>query len=250
MNNYEGGSPTVVGVLQARMGSTRLPGKVLHPLAGRSVLGWVVRAVRVADCLDELIVATTTDSDDAPIVAECERLGVAVARGDADDVLGRFLTATENLKPDAIARFTADCPLLDPTLVAASVASWRAAPWLDYVSTAMPRCVPRGMDVEVVRGEALRELDGIAEAHHRTHVTSGIYTNPGRYQLLGLGIQPNAADLRVTLDTTDDLAMLEAMVAELGDRPAALPEVVAFLRSRPEMVELNAHVEQKVLEAG
>src|SRR4051812_40094193 len=92
---------TVVGVVQARMGSSRLPGKVLAPLAGRSVLGWVVRAVEEAGCVDELVVATTTEPADDAIVAECETLDVEVARGPVDDVLTRFLNAVERWKPDA-----------------------------------------------------------------------------------------------------------------------------------------------------
>lgn len=241
---------TVVGVIQARMGSTRLPGKVLTPLAGRSILGWVVRAVRESRCVDELVVATTTEPADDAVVDECARLAVAAARGPVDDVLTRFLDATRPWKPDAVARFTADCPLLDPSLVAMAVAAWRAAPWLDYVSTAMPRCVPRGMDVEVVRAEALRTVAATATGHHRTHVTSGIYTDPRRYQLLGLRLRPDASDLRVTVDTRADLQLVETVVAAHGDRPASLSELVAFLRSRPDVVALNAHVEQKALEAG
>lgn len=232
------------------MGSSRLPGKVLAPLAGRSVLGWVVRAVREADCLDELVVATTTEPADDAVVAECAALGVEVARGPVDDVLSRFLNAVERWKPDAVARFTADCPLLDPSLASLAVSAWRAAPWLDYVSTAMPRSVPRGMDVEVVRGDTLRAIDVTARGHHRTHVTSAVYTEPERYRLLGLRVQPDASDLRVTLDTEDDLRLVRAVVDELGDRPAELPELVAFLRSRPDLVALNAHVEQKPLAAG
>lgn len=250
MVNVGAVSVTVVGVLQARTGSTRLPGKVLLPLAGRSVLGWVVRAVRESASVDELVVATTTEEGDDAVVEECAELGVEVYRGPVDDVLTRFLLATKRWEPDAIARFTADCPLLDRSLVAAAVGAWRAAPWLDYVSTALPRCVPRGMDVEVVRGETLRELDATATAHHRTHVTSAVYSQPDRYRLLGLALRPDASDLRVTLDTADDLRLIEAVVAELGDRTASLPELVAFLRSRPDVVALNAHVEQKVLEAG
>lgn len=232
------------------MGSSRLPGKVLAPLAGRSVLGWVVRAIREADCLDELVVATTTEPADDAVVAECAVLGVEVARGPVDDVLSRFLNAVERWKPDAVARFTADCPLLDPSLASLAVSAWRAAPWLDYVSTALPRSVPRGMDVEVVRGDTLRAIDATARGHHRTHVTSAVYTEPERYRLLGLRVQPDASDLRVTLDTEDDLRLVRAVVDELGDRPAELPELVAFLRSRPDLVALNAHVEQKPLAAG
>jgi spore coat polysaccharide biosynthesis protein SpsF len=239
-----------VGVIQARMGSERLPGKVLLPLHGRSVLGWVTRAVVVSGAVDELVVATTTDAADGAIVAEASRLGLPVVRGSVDDVLSRFLLAVDEYKPDAVVRFTADCPLLDPALIRMAVESWRAAPWLDYLSTALPRCVPRGMDVEVVRAEALRELDTRATGHHRVHVTSGLYTDPDRYRMLGLRLSPDASDLRVTLDTNDDWRLIRTIVDHFGDQPASLPELVPWLRANDEVTALNAHVQQKVLEVG
>jgi spore coat polysaccharide biosynthesis protein SpsF len=232
------------------MGSARLPGKVMRPLAGRSVLAWVVRAARTSDALDDIVVATTTGTDDDVIVAECAMLGVDVYRGPVDDVLGRFLGAIAERDALAIARFTADCPLLDPAIVAATAAAWKAAPWLDYVSTALPRCVPRGMDAEIVRVDALRTVAEAETGYHRTHVTSGVYTDPGRYRLLGLNFQPSAADLRVTVDTPQDWASIEAIVDALGDRPPALADLVTFLRARPDVVGLNAGVRQKPLTAG
>ena len=241
---------TLVGVLQARTGSTRLPGKVLRPLRGHSVLSWVVRAARASEALDDLVVATTTEPADDLVVAECEALDVAVHRGSVDDVLGRFLGAIADRDADAVVRFTGDCPLLDPALVAMAAQAWRAAPWLDYISTALPRCLPRGMDVEVVRAATLREVGGTATGYHRTHVTSGVYTDPVRYRLLGLNLHPDSSDLRVTLDTEDDFALIEALVTALGDRPPSLADVVGFLRTRPDVAALNAHVRQKPLVAG
>lgn len=232
------------------MSSTRLPGKVLLPLGERSVLGWVVRAARASDVLDELVVATSTEPDDDAVVAEAERLGVEATRGSVHDVLGRFLGALDGRKADAVVRFTADCPLLDPTVVATAVHAWRAAPWLDYVSTALPRSVPRGMDVEVIRADALRALDGVATDHHRIHVTSALYTNPAGHRMLGVTFHPDASDLRVTLDTADDWRLIQAVVARFGDRPAALPELVDWLRANTDVTGLNAHIRQKVLEAG
>ncbi len=232
------------------MGSTRLPGKVLLPLRGRSVLGWVVRAAEESGALDDLLVATTTESSDDPVVAECATLGVPVVRGPVDDVLGRFVLALQGSDADAVVRFTADCPLLDPTLVASAVGAWRAAPWLDYVSTALPHCVPRGMDVEVVRASTLRDLDGSAREHHRTHVTSALYADPCRYRILGLRFGPDASDLRVTLDTEADWQLIQVVAGHFGDRPAALAELVSWLRTHDEVTTLNAHVRQKVLEAG
>lgn len=125
------------GIIQARLGSTRLPGKVLRQLGGMSVLERVVSAARSSASLDELVVATTTLPADEAIVTECARLGVPCHRGPSEDVLTRFLGAMKDLKCDAIARFTADCPLLDPELIRGTAAAWRAMPGLDYLSTCL-----------------------------------------------------------------------------------------------------------------
>jgi spore coat polysaccharide biosynthesis protein SpsF len=243
------GQTNVVGVIQARTGSTRLPGKVLLPLAGRSVLGWVVRAARLSG-VDDLVVATTTEAGDDAVVAECINLGVDVVRGPVDDVLTRFIGAVHGRSATAVARFTADCPLLDPHVVAAVIDAWRRNPWLDYASTALPRCLPRGMDAEVVRGATLAHLAETVTGYHRVHVTSAIYTQPDAYRMLGLALQPGASDLRVTLDTPEDFQLIRAVVDEFGDRPPVLHEMVTFLRQHPEIVTINHHIEQKAVEVG
>src|SRR5262245_18425395 len=116
----------VLGVIQARMGSTRLAGKVLQPLAGRSVLGWVVQAARESAELDGLVVATTLEPDDDRVVTECERLGVAWHRGSVEDVLSRFIGAMDALgQADAVMRFSADNPLYDPEVIAMAVRVFR-----------------------------------------------------------------------------------------------------------------------------
>jgi spore coat polysaccharide biosynthesis protein SpsF len=219
------------------------------PLAGRSVLGWVVRAARRSG-VDDLVVATTVEDGDDAVVAECARIGVDVVRGPVDDVLSRFIQAIEGRDAAAVVRFTADCPLLDPRVVAAAVDAWRHNPGLDYVSTALSRCLPRGMDAEVVRADTLRALGETAEGYHRTHVTSGVYSEPEGRRMLGLTFHPDCSDLRVTLDTEDDWALIQAVVKEFGDQPAVLEHVVRWLRDNPQAVALNQHVRQKPLEVG
>lgn len=112
------------------------------------------------------------------------------------------------------------------------------------------RCLPRGMDVELVTAGALRAVDRAAVGHDRIHVTSRLYAQPSAYRLLGLCVTPPANDLRVTLDTREDLALLRALVAELSDAPPSWRDVVAVLRARPELVAINAGVRQKPIEAG
>jgi spore coat polysaccharide biosynthesis protein SpsF len=237
-------------VIQARAGSTRLPGKVLEDLGGRPVLEWVVRAARAATQVDEVIVATSTLVGDEAVADLATSLGAPVVRGSEDDVLSRFVAALDAHPADAVVRLTADCPLLDPTLIDAVAGAWKAAPTHHYVSTVLVRCLPRGLDVELVSAQALRAVDRMATGHDRVHVTSALYADPTAYRLLGLCVTPPADDLRVTLDTAEDLVLLRALVAVLPDAPPAWRDVVATLRARPDLVAINAAVQQKPIEAG
>ena len=242
----------ITGIIQARMGSTRLSGKVLLPLAGRSVLGWVVRAVQVSGALDEVIVATTTESTDDEVVAECARLGVPCYRGPVDDVLTRFIGALENSpnvgETDAVMRFTSDCPLLDPEIIRTAVQIFRTVPGLDYLSGGMPHTLPRGMDVEIISTDALRAVDKVATGHHRVHVTSYAYTHPDEFRLLGLTFPPDSSKYRVTLDTDQDWAVIQAVADAFGDRPVPLRTLTEWLERHPEVRGINADVQQKNLE--
>jgi spore coat polysaccharide biosynthesis protein SpsF len=237
-----------LGIVQARMGSTRLPGKVLRQLAGRTVLERVVRAARDSGVLDELVVATTDEAIDDAVVAECEKIGVPVHRGPVDDVLTRFLGVLDAYDSDTVLRFTADCPLLDPELIALAARIFAAAPYVDYLSTSIARTLPRGLDVEVVRTEVLRSIDKLATEHfHRTHVTSYIYSHPEDFTVLGLTMQPDLSHLRLTLDTADDWRLIEAIIEHFGDVSVPVRTLTDWLAHRPELTELNAHVEQKAL---
>lgn len=231
------------------MGSTRLPGKMLAPIEGRSVLGWVVRSVLESAVSDQVIVATSTGQEDTPLVEEARSLGVSAIRGSPDDVLLRFLQVAEETDASALVRISGDCPLLDPMVVRIVVGAFRAGD-LDYVGTVLPRTLPRGFDVEVVSAHALKLAAELATGAHRSHVTSFIYSNPSEFRTAGIGFFPSAADLRVTLDTRDDLELIRAVTSRLGDRAPSWNEVVALLRDNPGLVSLNEHVSQKELEEG
>lgn len=236
-----------LGIIQARMGSTRLPGKVLRNLGGRTVLDRVVRAARASGVVDDLVVATTILPDDDAVEAECATIGVDCHRGPVDDVLTRFLGVLETRTADHVLRFTADCPLLDPRLVARAYRVFAAAD-VDYLTTSITRTLPRGLDVEVVRATVLKEIDKLAYDHHRTHVTSYLYTHPGDFDLIGLTAQPDMSYLRLTLDTEDDWQLIEAIVDHFGDAPVPIREIADWLGGQPALTELNAHIVQKDLE--
>lgn len=232
------------------MGSTRLPGKVLEDLGGMPVLEWVLRGCRAARTVDEVVVATSTDPGDDAVEEVARRLGVPVVRGSEEDVLSRFLLALDEHPADAVVRVTADCPFVDPDLVDALVGVWRGVEGLDYVSTVLVRTLPHGLDVELVTAEALRRVSAVATGHHRVHVTSGVYTAPEDFSVMGVCFTPDASDIRVTLDTPEDLRMLRAVVAERGTSLPSRTELVALLRARPDLVALNDMVRQKTLAEG
>jgi spore coat polysaccharide biosynthesis protein SpsF len=237
---------TTVGIIQARMGSTRLPSKVLRRLGGRTVLDRVVRAAQASGVIDELIVATTVEPEDDAIEAEATALGVGCFRGSVDDVLGRFLGVLDGREHDNVLRFTADSPLLDPSIIELTHRVFTAS-GADYMSTSLAHTLPRGLDVEIVKAPVLLALDALATEYHRIHVTSYIYTHPEEFSVLGLTLQPDLSHLRLTLDTEDDWKLIEAVIKHFGDEPIALRELADWLAVRPELVELNSHVLQKTL---
>lgn len=238
-----------LAVIQARMGSTRLPGKVLRPLGPRTVLSWVIRAAQASGVFERVVVATTTEAADEAIAVACRREGAEALRGPVDDVLTRFLMATSTYPDDVVVRLTADCPLLDPAVISMAVRAFEGSP-VDYLSTITPRSLPRGLDVEVFSTEALERAGRFAVGVQRTHVTPYLYSNPEEFRIAGITFTPPASDLRLTLDTAADGALLDAVVDEMGDCPPAWRDVVKFLRSRPDLVSLNSHVRQKGIEEG
>jgi spore coat polysaccharide biosynthesis protein SpsF len=237
---------TTLGIVQARMDSSRLPGKVLLKLGGRSVLERCVRGARLSGILDEVVVATTVEATDDVIVEECARIGVPCHRGPVDDVLARFLGVLDQYDSDIVLRFTADNPLIDPALIARAYRVFVAA-GADYLTTSIAHTLPRGMDVEMVRTPVLRAIDPLATDHHRVHVTSYIYTHADDFDVIGLTLQPDLSHLRLTVDTEDDWKVVSAIVDHFGDEPAPLRTITTWLTSRPDLVELNAHVLQKAL---
>jgi len=245
----------VHAIIQARMGSTRLPGKVLMGLGGDSVLARVVRRCQRARQLDGVVVATSTRSEDEAIVQECARLGVEAFRGPDEDVLERYAGAVRRLASGVVARVTADCPLIDPELIDAMVARYRewdaAGERCDYLSNSIERSFPRGLDVEIVRANALLAAAEEARApHEREHVTPFIYLRPERYALRAWTSPLDASEHRWTLDTAEDLELLRRIFDRLGAAAdkAGWREVLELVRAEPDWARINRHVVQKDLQ--
>ena len=216
--------PAPVAVVQARMSSTRLPGKVLADLGGWPVLEWVVSRLRDSRELAGVVVATSDDPSDDPVA---EAAPARVVRGPLDDVLGRYAIAARELGSEGLVRITADCPLIDPAVVDEVVGAWRTGD-ADYVANVIePRTYPVGMDTEVVSAGALLAADAEAtDPYDREHVTPFVRSRPDRFPQQAVTLDPPRPEVRLTLDTPDDLEHLRAVVAKAGPR-ASLAELIA-----------------------
>lgn len=242
----------VAAIIQARMGSSRLPGKVLRDIGGRSMLGWVVERTRQAQALDQVLVATTVDPADQPVVEYCEQAGYLVTRGDEHDVLDRYYQAACTHAVDVVVRITADCPLIDPRVIDKTVETFLAAqPSCDFAANRLPppwgRTYPIGLDTEVCSFEALeqawREAD---QAHQREHVMPYLYEHPDRFQIQLINHEQDYGGMRWTVDTAADLALVRQIVAHFqGKDDFSWLDVLELMEQHPELQEINAHVEHK-----
>lgn len=240
--------PRTVAIIQARMGSSRLPGKVLMPLAGRPVIEWVIERVRQAQSFDEIVVATTVGVRDDQLARVAADAGALVVRGDELDVLGRYAEAAALSNADAIMRITADCPLIDPGILAAMVSRFQdcSAP-CDLVTNARRRTYPRGLDAEIFARSALDVMAAEAAApHQREHVTPFLYEHPERFAIVDFAGERDLSMLRWTLDTPEDGQLLSRIFEAAAD-PASLRlgSTLEILDANPSWNEINAHIEQK-----
>jgi len=241
----------VVAIVQARMGSTRLPGKVLKDLAGETMLARVVERLRGTRLVNEVLIATTDRPADDAIVTECQKCSVAVSRGDQDDVLDRYFRAAQLMKADVVVRVTSDCPLLDPEITDKTIAAFlEARP--DYASNVMVRTYPRGLDTEVMSFDTLaRAWQRASKAYEREHVTPYITEHPSDFKLLSVLGDADFSNHRWTVDTPEDMDFVQAVYARLHPNdPFGWRDVLALLDREPELVDLNRAVQQKALHQG
>lgn len=237
----------VVAIIQARLGSSRLPGKVLLDLAGEPMLARVVERVQRAELIDDFVIATTNESRDDPLVELCGARGWAVHRGSENDVLDRYHGAAKASDADVVVRITSDCPLLSADVLDRVVARFLKTPTLDYVSnTQDPRTFPRGLDVEVMSASALeRAWTEDKDPAWREHVTPYIYRS-GRFELASVVNDIDFSAQRWTVDTPEDYAFAKAVYDEL---PADFEwtDVLALLERRPDIQALNVNIPQKTV---
>ena len=231
--------PKVTAIIQARMTSTRLPGKVLMEVMGRPLLSYQIERLRFSKRIDEIIIATTMNKEDDPIAKLSRKEGLKVFRGSEDDVLDRYYQAAKEVNAKTIVRITGDCPLIDPMVVEKVISHYLVSK-CDYASNIAPPTFPDGLDTEVFSFDALEKAWEKAKwQSEREHVTPYIRNRPEIFHLENLENGEDLSNMRWTVDEAADLEFVRAVYSKLETMSSGMSEVIAVLEKYPELRTLN-----------
>ena len=242
----------VVAIVQARIGSTRLPGKVLKEVAGRPMLEHVINRLKQAKTLDEILVATSVNERDKPIIELSKRLRIGCFAGSEENVLDRFLKAAEQARADVIVRVTADCPLIDTNTVDKIVRRHLQSS-VDYTRTLIDetnsKSFPRGLDTEVFSAKVLRRVHKLAnKPYEREHVTVFIYEHPELFRMETVEAEDDLQrpKYRLTVDTEEDFKLIKQIYGQLykPNEIIDIKDVIELLDRNPNLRRINAHIKQ------
>ena len=231
------------------MTSSRLPGKVMLPAAGKPMLGHLVDRLKTVPSIDRIVIATTVNQGDEPIVEFAEQNSIGVSRGSEDDVMSRVLQAAETHAADTIVEITGDCPIIDPDIVEQVIRTFQAND-VDYVGNVHVRSYPDGMDTQVFTLSALRKSASMTDDPlDREHVSLHIRNHPEIFSALHLVAPPflHYPELGLTLDEAGDYELLKKITETLAPEGQVFGcgDVLSLLQAHPEWIELNRHVVRK-----
>jgi len=239
-------------IVQARMASTRLPGKIMKEVLGKTLLEYQLERLLRVKQADQVIVATTDHGEEQPIVDLCQRLGVPSFRGSEQDVLARYYGTATKYGADVVVRITSDCPLIDPAVVDKVISFYLAHKEdYDYVSNTFPELTyPRGMDTEVMSYKVLKEAyEQATDQAEREHVTIFIKRRPERYRIKNLPYDKDYSHYRWTVDTPEDFTLIEKMLTALYPVTPhfTLEECLTLIADHPEWIKINDRIKQKLV---
>lgn len=243
------GEKKVICSIEARMGSSRLPGKVLLPVLGRPLLSYLIERIKLVKLVDEIVLATTINSEDDLLESFASKEGIRVYRGSEEDVMGRVLGAVESANGEIVVEITGDCPLIDPEITDQVIRTYLVNS-VDYVSNNNIRSYPDGMDVQVFSRDALkRSMELTQNPLDREHVTLHIRNHPELFSRINL-VAPqrlNLPSLGLTLDEIADYDLIKIIIENLYPRNKLFlcDEVLSYLNSNPQLLNLNKHVFRK-----
>jgi len=231
------------------MTSTRLPAKVMKQVLGKPLLEYQIERLKRVKLADQIVVATTINDTDQPIIDLCDRLSIPCYRGSEEDVLARYHGAAIANQADIVVRVTSDCPVIDPQVIDQAIQFYiDSHPKYDYVSNCLEGSYPRGMDTEVFTFKVLDEAFYQATAQSdREHVTPFIYRQSNRYKLRQVNYFENQGDYRWTVDMPEDFELIKKIIENLYPfKPDfTLEDCLALLFQNPEWNMINKHIQQK-----
>jgi spore coat polysaccharide biosynthesis protein SpsF len=242
----------IVCIIQARMGSSRLPGKVLQDICGETMLARVLRRTGRSRLIGKVVVATTESPADDPVVRESLDCGCEVFRGSEADVLDRYYQAARKFRAEAIVRVTSDCPLIDAQIIDKVVQAFLSEK-PDYAANNFVRSYPLGLDNEIVTFAALeRTWKEATQAYQRSHVTCYMEENPDKFRLLSVTGDRDYSQYRWTVDTGEDLDFVRVVYGRLREKGAyfSWQDLIGLLEAEPQLALINAHIKQKPIEQG
>lgn len=239
----------VVAIIQARIGSTRLPDKVLKDIEGKPMLWHVVNRIKHSKNINKIVIATTKNKNDTKIVDFCKLYDIEFYRGSEEDVLDRYYQAAKLWQADIIVRITSDCPLIDPQVVDKVIVSYlENKDSLNGASNAIKRTYPRGLGVEVVSFNTLKRIwrEAIKD-YQREHVTIYMYENTKDFKILNVENNKNLSYLRWTVDEKKDLELVREIYKSLYNRKKIflMNDTLDLLEKKPHIMEINKDVKQK-----
>ena len=241
----------IVATIEARMNSSRLPGKVLLKAKDKSMLEILVERLKQVKLIDDIVVATTINSKDNEIVDLCKNIGLSFFRGSEEDVMGRVIGAAKSAKADLIVEITADCPIIDPNIIEQIINIYNANS-VDYVGNAKIRSYPDGMDTQVFSLKTLESsYQMTTDKVDREHVTLHIRNNPNFFSQINVMASPDIfyPDLGLTLDEWDDYLLIKNIIENFYDNNKFFKcsDIIKFLNNNQYLYFLNKHVKRKVI---
>ena len=228
-----------VAIIQVRMGSTRLPGKVLKKLNGITVLESLLNQLNYSKLLNDKIIATTSNSEDDVIFNFCKSKEIKCYRGSQDDVLDRYYNCAKKFSINTIIRITSDCPLMDPQVVD-DVIDFYLKNSYDYVNNFYKRTYPYGNDVEIFSLKVLEKVwEKATKPSEREHVTPYIYNNPDEFSLGWIENKENLSEFHWTIDRKEDLIFVQNIFKKISKRPIFMKDIIDVIKDDPSLLEIN-----------
>ena len=231
-------------IIQARMGSTRLPGKVMKILDTKNPsLKYTINQLQNCKTLDKIIVATTNFSEDDVIVNYLQNMDVDIFRGSSNNVLDRYFQCAKHFGLSSIVRVTADCPLIDPEIVDNGINIFLSENY-DYVTNTSPRSFPDGNETEIFTFNALKKAWKNAKLpSEHEHVTPYFRNNTQDFKIKNFKHTSNLSNLRYTVDFSEDLKLVKILISKIKSRPIHLNDILNLFNSQPELLEINKDYE-------